>query len=189
MAVVYGFDSGTGHEGKATPRVAFSLSMSYNALYAKKRARKQGDCMMWSELFNNEHEPSDHQIKEFVDTPLWEQLADYLQQTYNVKPKLFYSCCSMDKGFWKGWNVKYKKGGKPLCTLYPKPGSFIALVNVGEKESAEADLLIPLCDDYTQDLYRQTKSGASGKSLAINVTNENILRDVKEWIALRIGTR
>lgn len=68
--------------------------------------------MLWNELFNDGHEPSNNQIKEYVDTPLWDDLADYLQQTYNVKPKLFYSSCSMDKGFWKGWNVKYKKVGK-----------------------------------------------------------------------------
>ncbi len=143
--------------------------------------------MLWSELFSSGHEPLDHEIREFVDTPLWDNLADHLQQTYKAKSKLFYSGCSMDQDFWKGWNVKYKKSGKALCTLYPKQGYFVALVNVGAKESTEADLLIPLCDEYTQDLYMQTKSGTSGKSMAINVTSENILCDVKELIALRVG--
>ena len=82
--------------------------------------------MQWSELFDEAHEPLDNQIKEFVDNPLWDELADYLQQTYNVEPKLLYSGCSMQKGFWRGWNVKYKKSGKSLCTLYPKQGYFIA---------------------------------------------------------------
>mgnify|MGYP002563447014 CR=1 FL=1 len=68
--------------------------------------------MQWSELFDDEHEPLDNQIKEFVDSPLWDDLANYLHQTYDVHPKLFYSCCSMQKGFWKGWNVKYKKSGR-----------------------------------------------------------------------------
>ncbi|PJJ27155.1 DUF3788 domain-containing protein [Lacrimispora celerecrescens] len=143
--------------------------------------------MLWSELFNSVHEPLDNEIREFVQTPLWDNLTNYLQQTYNAKSNLFYSRCSMDQDFWKGWNVKYKKSGKALCTLYPKQGYFIALVNVGAKESLEAELLIPLCDEYTQDLYTQTKSGTSGKSLAINVTSESILRDVKELIALRAG--
>jgi len=144
--------------------------------------------MLWSELFNDGHEPLDNHIKEFVDTPLWDDLANYLQQTYNVQPKLVYSCCSMDKGLWKGWNVKYKKSGKSLCTLYPKQGYFITLVAVGAKESVEAELLIPLCDEYTQEVYNQTKFGAGYKSLAIDVTSENILRDVKNLIALRVGS-
>ena len=93
----------------------------------------------------------------------------------------------MDNGSWKGWNVKYKKSGKSLCTLYPKQGYFVALINIGDKEAAEADLLIPLCDKYTQDIYRKSKLGFSGKSLVLEVTNDTILRDAKELIALRTG--
>jgi len=141
----------------------------------------------WSELFNSGHEPSDNQIKEYVDTPLWDDIAVHLQQTYNVRPKLSYSCCSMDQGIWKGWNVKYKKGGKSLCTLYPKQGHFLSLVPIGLREVNEAESLMSLCSEYTQTLFKQTVSGYSGKSLAIYVTSENILQDVKELIALRIG--
>jgi len=45
---------------------------------------KAGDFKSWNELFGKEHEPSDEQIAEFVDSPLWSDLADHLQQTYNV---------------------------------------------------------------------------------------------------------
>ncbi len=145
--------------------------------------------MQWNERYGKECEPSETQIREFVHTPLWNDLADYLRQTYDIKPMFFYSCCSMDNGFWKGWNVKYKKSGKALCTLYPKQGYFIALIAVGTKEKTEADLLIPSCDQYTLNLYRQTESGKTGKSLAIEVTSETILRDVKDLIALRAAPR
>ncbi|MCL2699343.1 MAG: DUF3788 domain-containing protein, partial [Defluviitaleaceae bacterium] len=90
--------------------------------------------MQWHELFNKEHEPSDNQIKEFVNTPLWDDLADSLRQTYNVKPKLSYSGCAMDSGMWKGWNIKYKKSGKPLCTAYPKQRYLLLLVPIGPRE-------------------------------------------------------
>ena len=141
--------------------------------------------MLWNELFGSEQQPSENQIVEFVDTNLWVDFENHLQQTYNVSPKMFYSCCSMDNGFWKGWNIKYKKSSKSLCTIYPKQSYFVVLVNISEKEAAEADLLIPLCDKYTQELYKQTKSGKNGKALAISVTNTNILCDVKELVALR----
>lgn len=141
--------------------------------------------MNWNELFDNNHEPTDKQIKKFVGTPLWEDLAQYLQKTYNVRPKLFYSGCSMDAGVWQGWNVKYKKSGKALCTLYPKQGYFVASIAIGAKEQSEADILIRVCDKYTKKLYEQTKSGYFGKSLAIEVTGKNILNDVKNFIALR----
>ncbi|NLW78512.1 MAG: DUF3788 domain-containing protein [Ruminococcaceae bacterium] len=145
--------------------------------------------MQWSELYGKEQEPTADQIKAFVDTPLWDDLADSLQRAHKVEPKLFYSACSMEKGYWKGWNVKYKKSGRALCTLYPKQGYFVALVPVCAREAAEADLLMPLCDAYTQKVYSQTRAGATGKSLAIEVTSGSILQDIKQLAALRAAKR
>ena len=145
--------------------------------------------MLWNELFDAENQPQEDQIRDFADTPLWDELTSYLQQTYALKPKLSYSNCAMDKGLWKGWNIKYQKSGKALCTLYPKQGYFMALIPVGAKEIAQADLLIPLCSEYTQNLYNATKAGTFGKSLAMEVTSEAILRDLKNLVALRVPSR
>jgi AraC family transcriptional regulator len=141
---------------------------------------------MWDKLFDKEHEPSDKQIAEFVATPLWDDLVDYMQQTYKTSPKASYSGCSMDGGLWKGWNVKFKKSGKALCTLYPKSGHFLMLIAIGEKETDEAEVLIPLCGEYVQDLWNKTKPSHFGKMLGLEITNEEILRDAKELIALRV---
>ena len=56
----------------------------------------------WNELFDREHEPTEIQIKEFVNTPLFSDLDEHLRQTYKVKPKVEYSSCVMDGGMWKG---------------------------------------------------------------------------------------
>ena len=143
--------------------------------------------MLWNEMYNAKNEPSESQIIGFVRTPLWDDLDSYLKQKYNILPQLFYSNCSMDKGFWKGWNVKYKKSGKSLCTLYPKEGYFLALIPVSAKDLDEAEILVKLCDKYTQDLFHETKSGSTGKSLAVEVKNKKILRDVKSLVALRLN--
>jgi AraC family transcriptional regulator len=143
--------------------------------------------MQWSELYSKEQEPSSEQLSDFVGNPLWDALNNYLVETYGIQAMKFYSCCAMDKGLWKGWNLKYRKAGKALCTLYPKKGYFLALVNIGKKESEEAELLIPSCDNYTQQLYNKTISGNSGKMLAIEVNSDNILKDLKKLIALRIA--
>jgi len=143
--------------------------------------------MQWNELFTSENEPSESQIKEFSNTPLWDDLDTFLKQSYNVKPKLSFSNCAMDKGMWKGWNVKYKKSGKALCTLYPKQGYLLALVPVGEREMTEAELLAPLCSEYTQNLFKHSASGRSITSLAFVVENEDVLSDMKRFIALRVA--
>ena len=141
--------------------------------------------MLWNEMYSDEHEPSENEVAEFIKSPLWGDLANHLQQTYNVKPKLSYSNCAMDGGNRKGWNVKYAKNGKSLCTLYPKEGHFLALVTIGAKEISEADLLIPLCGEYVQGLYCKSKSSTGGKSPAIEVTSGDVLEDMKNLIAVR----
>ena len=145
--------------------------------------------MQWNELYTSENEPSESQIKKFVNTPLWDDLDTFLKQTYNVKPKLSFSNCAMDKGMWKGWNVKYKKSGKALCTLYPKQGYIQSLVSIGEREMTEAELLAPLCTEYTQNLFKQSAAGRSSTSLAFIVESKEVLEDMKKFIALRAVKR
>lgn len=147
--------------------------------------KKGYDHMRWPDTYPSNQEPTAPQIAAFVNTPLWDDLNNYLKQTYGISPTLFYSRCSMEHGFWEGWNIKYKKKGKSLCTLYPKQGYFVALIPIGLKADATADLILPFCSPYTQALFAQTKAGKFGKSLPIEVTNENILDDVKNLVALR----
>jgi AraC family transcriptional regulator len=104
--------------------------------------------MQWSDLYNDGHEPLDNQIKEYVNTPLYNDLDSYIKQKYNIQPQLFYSNCNMGKGFWNGWNIKYIKGSKSLCTLYPKQGYFMALIPVNAKDYDEADFIITRCSKY-----------------------------------------
>ena len=145
--------------------------------------------MEWYELYGKETPPTNEQIEDFIESPLWRELHNDLCEAYAVKPKVEYSNCLMDQGVWKGWNIKYKKSGKSLCTLYPRQGYFIAMIVVGAKEAVEADLMIPLCDSYTQNLYHQTKVHMGGKWLSMEVTSESILRDVLNLIALRVGIK
>jgi hypothetical protein len=67
---------------------------------------------------------------------IWDELVLYIEETYKAKQHLDYSKCSAQPG----WNVKYKKSSKSLCTLYPMPNYFIALIVVGTKEEYEVEL-------------------------------------------------
>jgi len=84
-----------------------------------------------------------------------------------------------------GWNIKYKKSGKSLCTLYPMEGYFIALVVVGGRELTEAELLMPLCSDYVQTVFKNTKTGNGQKWLMLEVRDSQIMENVFRLINLR----
>ena len=116
-------------------------------------------------------------------------MNNHLRQEYSVKPKIAYSGCSMDNGMWKGWNVKYQKSGKSLCTLYPKQGHIQSLVPVSFQDISEAELMLSTFSEYTQNLFEQSVTGRNGKSLAFIVEDGAVLEDMKKFIALRAVKR
>ncbi len=137
--------------------------------------------MVWADLYSNNHQPTEKEVAEYINNPFWADLNGFLQSQYHTLPVYSYSVCSGQPG----WNVKYQKAGRSLCTLYPMPGFFIALVVIGTKEEAEAELYLPSCDPYTRNLYQSAGTLNGSRWLMIHVTSEKILDDVKGLIQLR----
>lgn len=137
--------------------------------------------MDWNSLYSNSALPTWEQVAEYINTPLWADFNERIQSAYQVRPCMEHSRCSMRAG----WNIKYKKGGRSLCTLYPMEGYFTALVVIGNSEFAEAELLMPLCSNYVQTVFKATKAGNRQRWLMLDVKNERIMEDVFSLISLR----
>lgn len=138
--------------------------------------------MHWNEFFPRSMQPDFAQIGQFIGQPYWDTLNAHLTATYAVEPKIEYSCCSGAPG----WNVKYKKGGRSLCVLYPGNGCFTCLVVIGANEATQAELLLPTCTAYTQDIYHMEKPLNGARWLMIQVTSQDIAEDVKKLISTRV---
>ena len=132
-------------------------------------------------LYPADRQPHEAEIAAYIASPLWDDLNRFVSDNYEVTPSYSYSVCSGQPG----WNVKYRKAGRSLCTLYPMPGFFIALVVIGGKEEAEARLALPAWDPYTRKLFEDSVSMAGGRWLMISVTSERVLEDAKRLIQLR----
>ena len=137
--------------------------------------------MDWNLLYSNVTPPTWEQITEYIGSPLWADFNERIQSAYQIKPCMEHSRCSMQAG----WNIKYKKGGKSLCTLYPMQGYFIVLVVVGSRELTEAEFLMPQCSDYVQTVFKNTKIGNGQKWLMLDVRDRGIMDDVFSLINLR----
>ena len=145
--------------------------------------------MKWNELFDSDRIPSFEDIRAYVGVtkPIWDQLVLYIEETYKINPQLDYSKCSAQPG----WNVKYKKSNKSLCTLYPMPNYFIALVVVGAKEEREVELAMEagVFSEYVKELYQKTAFSAMGRWLMIEVKHKDILNDIKALIRIRLRSK
>ena len=140
---------------------------------------------MWSERYTQDFKPEISDITEYIDSPIWIELCQFIETTYQTMPSIEYSKCSMAKG----WNVKYKKGSRAICTLYPNKEYFTCLITIGSKESMETELLMSSCTEYMQELYNNVNPKNGTRWLMINVTSNEILQDVKSLIRIRIPVK
>ncbi len=111
----------------------------------------------------------------------WLALISYIEQTYGAKPQIAYSSCSAKPG----WNVKYKKSGKSLCTLYPEPEGFTALVVTGASDMEKFMLTQALFSEALNALYDRTHLFNTTKWLMIGVADDTSLDDVKKLLDLK----
>lgn len=137
--------------------------------------------MNWNEAFTQDTQPNSTQISAHISNPLWGELCTHIEQNYGVPPRIEYSICSGAPG----WNVKYKKSSRALCTLYPNQGFFTCLVCIGTKEAMGAELLLGSCTEEVRTRYWQAKPFNGARWLMIDVTSEEVLEDVKKLISLR----
>ena len=141
--------------------------------------------MNWFERYPKSQQPTLEEIANFIASPLWGELCAWAEKTYQIEPKVEHSTCSGAPG----WNVKYRKGGRALCTLYPDEGQFTALITVGAKEAPEAELLLPTCSDYIRELFARTQTFNGARWLMIRVSDAAVLEDVKKLIRLRVAPK
>ncbi len=90
---------------------------------------------MHERMMDKSAQPSDAEMAQWIGLPLaeeWTALRKFLEATYGIDP-VFNS-----GGKRYGWNLQYRKGGRPLCELYPEQGSFTVLVILGKVELDQA---------------------------------------------------
>ena len=138
--------------------------------------------MNWNELYPKGSQPNLTIVSDYISNPLWTQLCNHVESTYGVLPTMDHSICSAAPG----WNLKYKKSGRALCTLYPSKGFFTCLISIGSKEAMQAELALSTCTDYLQNLYWSAKPFNGSRWLMIEVTSQEILEDLEMLIALRV---
>lgn len=126
--------------------------------------------------------PTIKEISEYVRNPVFMEFCLEIKDTYKCNEKIEYSSCSWEKG----WNIKFKKAGKTLCTIYPKENYFKVLVVVGAKEKALVEADLSECTAELYDIYNQTKEGNGQRWLMIELEDkESLYNDVLRLIKIR----
>lgn len=126
--------------------------------------------------------PTLEEIGIFVNNTVFLQFCAAISAKYNCKEKIEFSSCSWEYG----WNVKYKKSGKSLCTIYPRDGYFTVLVVIGEKEREAVEAILPECTLELREIYAQTTPGNGQRWLMIDLEDkEELYADLLRLIDIR----
>ena len=126
--------------------------------------------------------PNLEEIAEVVHNTLFQKFCTEIKETYNISEKIEYSSCSMEPG----WNVKFKKSGKALCTVYPREAYFTVMVVVGRKEKEAVEAILPGSSAKIQEIYAQTQEGNGQRWLMIDLEDsDDSYKDVLRLIKIR----
>jgi len=110
----------------------------------------------------------------------WTSLRAMLAERYpDVLPEIHYA------GARYGWQVRYRKGGRLLVSLFPEQDGFTSLVELGRAEDAKAEAILDRLSPAMQRLLGGTAQLHDGRWLWIRWPEDGTVEDVRELIQLR----
>ena len=136
------------------------------------------------DLQDKKYNPSLEEVNEYIGCPMFLRFCSELKETYQCSEQIAFSSCSMERG----WNIKFKKAGKALCTIYPRESYFTVMVVVGRKEKAAVEAILDECTPELRETYHQTREGNGQRWLMLDLEDsEALYRDILRLIAIRRG--
>ena len=115
--------------------------------------------------------PSWEQAEAYVNNPAFPAFRRRMERYFHVSGQWEFSKCSMEYG----WNIKWKKSGRSLGTVYLRQGYFTLMVVVGNREKDRAEPLIRHSCPRLKEIYEQTAQANGQRWLMIDLEREDEL--------------
>jgi hypothetical protein len=106
---------------------------------------------------------------------LWLDLCKFIEVSYGVSPEPWYFTKQ------RGWSVRYRRGKKTLCYLFPEENTFAVLIVLGREELRKADLARNRLNGETLRVLDTTEQYHDGRWLWLQAAEES---DVQSFKAL-----
>lgn len=138
------------------------------------------------DITDRNHQPSIKEISDCIGNPLFHKLYGHMRDGMDALYSVDYS----GDRLLLGWNIRFYKGGRTLCRLYPKKGYFSVLVVIGRKEKARVEAELTQMCGVMRDIYESTKEGMGQRWLLIDLHTEDALfQDVQRLVSIRRESR
>lgn len=84
-----------------------------------------------------------------------------------------------------GWEIRYRRSGKTLCSLTPEKGAFAVLIVLGREDFEKA---LSMRDELSRKIHRlieSTKQLHDGRWLWIRISTADDTEDVKKLLQIK----
>lgn len=133
-------------------------------------------------MIDKTHEPTAEEMMNFIGVQpkeAWSEMKRFIEERYDAAPEtVFY-------GEKYGWTVRYRRGGKTLCSLFPEKGGFTALVVLGKKESEKALSIREELSSKINKLLGDTEQLHDGRWLWIRLLTVEDTKDIKKLLQIK----
>jgi hypothetical protein len=139
-------------------------------------------------IANSSKTPTFTDIVDYINPPvriLWQELTDFIQERYRSIPKIQYSICAGKPG----WNVKYQKSGKSICTLYPEKNCFVVLVVIKLDLAPVVEKAEPAFHPVILDMVKNNKPFNGTLWLMVPVSDRPVLESVLDLLHLKMSIK
>ncbi|MBU3810691.1 MAG: DUF3788 domain-containing protein [Candidatus Niameybacter stercoravium] len=134
------------------------------------------------DIKNYNYLPTIDEMSDYIRNQLFDDFYSEIVKLYKAQPKIEFSKCSWEYG----WNIKFKRSGKTLCTVYPRENYFTVLVVIGTKEKVVLEAILSHLSPIIQEVYHQAKEGNGQRWLMINLEDKDkTYTDVLNLINIR----
>lgn len=130
-------------------------------------------------FLDKDHQPTMPEVFDALDTkqPLWEKLTQFISNNYPIPGEWNFG------GKKYGWNLRYRKSGKALVSLFPQQDSFVANIVLG-KDQVEQALRLEFVSNVGK-LLKETPQLHDGRWLFIPVTTEEEIEDIQQLLQVK----
>ena len=127
--------------------------------------------------------PTEQEMFDFIGETgragAWSEIRNFVESQYGIEPETSY------RGAKYGWEMRYRKSGKTLCTLTPWKGGFALLLVLGKEDSKIALEMRHDLSDRTLNLIKNTKQLHDGRWLWIKPSDASDVEDVKKLLQVK----
>lgn len=133
-------------------------------------------------MIDGAHKPSDEEIATFIGGKAgkaWLELRNFVRDHYEIEPEKMFG------GAKHGWEIRYRRGGRTLCSITPEKGAVRVLIVLGREEAEKALGAKSEFGSKTYEIIEGARQLHDGRWLWLRPTELSDVEDIKRLLQIK----